>query len=73
MKRPQLPEDLPAQVRCEAGPDLAGKPQLPSVVEADEQRVDAVRSRAIASNDELLLAIELQLDPGTAAYAGLIT
>ena len=65
----QLGGDLAAQARREAGAHLAGEAQLPAVVIADEQRVDSAGTRTIAADDELLLLVEFQLEPGCVAIA----
>ena len=43
--------------------------ELLAYVVADEQRINAMRSGSIATNHELLLFIEFQLDPGAAPFA----
>jgi hypothetical protein len=53
-------------VRNEASPHLASEPQASFIVRADEQFIDAVRSRTIATDHELLLVLKLQLLPGVA-------
>ena len=63
VERREPREDLAADVRREAGSDLSREPQPAVVVIADEQRVDAVRTGPVSADDELLLAIQLQLDP----------
>jgi serine/threonine protein kinase len=73
VERLHILEDLAANVRCESGADLAGKAQVFALVAADEQRIDAVRPRPVSANDEFLLPIELQLDPGGIAVAGRVS
>src|ERR1041384_2385331 len=71
-QRLQRVEYVPPQMRREPCSHLSGEPQLLPLVVADEQRVYAVRSRAITANHEFLLLIELQLDPGATAFARLV-
>jgi len=49
-------------------PATAGPARV--VVVADEQRIDAVRSGAVAADHELLLVLELQLLPRVAPLSG---
>ncbi len=65
----QLHEDLAAQVWCESGANLGRETQLPGLVVAHEERVDAMRPRPVTADDEFLLSIQLELDPGGVTIA----
>jgi hypothetical protein len=59
----------------EAGADSAGKFQPFTFVEADKQRAEMFPTTfwiSVSSDDELLLQVELDLDPRSGAFAGLV-
>src|SRR5687768_18088212 len=66
VERRECREHLAPYIWCEASAHLPRKPKLCSVEIADEQRVDAMRTRTISADDELLLLVELQLEIGRA-------
>ena len=70
MQRHDLREHLPPHVRRKPCSDLAGESQILSVVVAYEKRIHTTRARSVSADNELLLPIELQLDPRGVALAG---
>src|SRR5947207_1719508 len=52
--------------------DLASKDQLSLLIHADQQRAEVLSCASgfrVAANDELLLLHQLELDPGSSAFA----
>ena len=67
--RPEDRMNLAANVGRESRPHLAPVTQLPVFVVADDQCVDTMRARPVSADDELLLPIELELQPRAGALA----
>src|SRR5262245_22041077 len=57
-------------MRNKAGSNVAGEMQPLALVKPDKQGIDAVESRPVAADHELLLMLQLELDPRLAALIG---
>jgi hypothetical protein len=67
LQRIQRVKYFSAHMRRKARPDLAGISKLFALVVADDECIDPVIAGAVATDDEFLLLVELQLDPRAAS------
>jgi hypothetical protein len=68
----QRRKDVPPQMRREPGSHLAGESQCLALIDADEQRIDALRTGPVTADEELLLPIQFQLEPCIRPLTGVV-
>src|ERR1700730_11732184 len=70
LHRPQPADQVGEHRLGEPGSDVPGVPQVPAVVDAEQQGADGVGPRAVAggpdADDDLLVPDGIELDPGAA-------